>query len=874
MELLLSETAGIPRVNEYVRISVPFARGAMHAEQLLAIGTFDGGTVPLQTRVLKLWPDNSVKWLQLDFRATVAAGGTARYYLIPYKKPDSGAVSGIRVVTGGETWLVDTGAALFHLDAREFRPFSRVIVDGNELLAENSSSCLLEISGKGRPAPAVSDISLETSGPLRTTLIMRGNFPDNDSQGPGYTCRLDFFADSSHVILAFTLHNPRPALHPGGLWDLGDKGSLFIRELSLKLSFSKGWADEIRCSTGQGEEQFTSDSTDRSVSIYQESSGGVNWRSPLHRTCHGEVPLNLKGFRLIINNDKEIHSDRATPVVWCGRRGGRGVAVTLPRFWQEFPKEINADSNGIGIGLLPGCFPDLHELQGGEQHATTIHFDFNALPDELDWARQPLELTVPPEIYQKSGVIPDLPALADTNGRSEDLLDFFIKGPDELLAKREMIDEYGWRNFGEIYADHEAVYHQEEHPFISHYSNQYDICAGLYRKFFATGTQLWGTLAADLARHMLHIDIYHTEDDREEYNNGLFWHTDHYIPAGLATHRSFSREHLQKKQPQQCGGGPGAEHCYTSGLLLHYFLTGDTAYREALIKLTRWCLRSLHGPQTLLATIRRAARQITGLCRDCRTNRRAFPHFPFSRGTGNALNACLDAFEATDDRWFMEQAEHLIRGALHPDDDIAARNLLDAESAWSYTVMLAAVSRYLDTKREHGELDERFCHARASLLSYANWMVHHEYPYLDKPEILEYPNETWPAQDLRKSVILYHAARYAPPDEREALMDKARSLYEAAYRHLTWHSTSSFTRPVALMLQNGWIGAWLQLEPVPVTEIPDPMLPVTDSPLPSFNFCNVLKRTAVELMEALRAFNLRGELRWLSLRLQDIRYRS
>ena len=54
-----------------------------------------------------------------------------------------------------------------------------------------------------------------------------------------------------------------------------------------------------------------------------------------------------------------------------------------------------------------------------------------------------------------------------------------------------------------------------------------------------------------------------------------------------------------------------------------------------------------------------------------------------------------------------------------------------------------------------------YAYARASLLHYARWMAEHEYPYLDKPEILEYPTETWAAQDMRKSEIFKYAARIA-----------------------------------------------------------------------------------------------------------------
>ncbi len=69
-----------------------------------------------------------------------------------------------------------------------------------------------------------------------------------------------------------------------------------------------------------------------------------------------------------------------------------------------------------------------------------------------------------------------------------------------------------------------------------------------------------------------------------------------------------------------------------------------------------------------------------------------------------------------------------------------------------------------------------YAYARASLLHYARWMAEHEYPYLEKPEILEYPTETWAAQDMRKSEIFDYAARHTTGAERRALPGAGRVL--------------------------------------------------------------------------------------------------
>ncbi len=47
--------------------------------------------------------------------------------------------------------------------------------------------------------------------------------------------RLNFYANLSLVEVKFTLHNPKAAHHPGGLWDLGDPGSIYFSDLILHM---------------------------------------------------------------------------------------------------------------------------------------------------------------------------------------------------------------------------------------------------------------------------------------------------------------------------------------------------------------------------------------------------------------------------------------------------------------------------------------------------------------------------------------------------------------------------------------------------------------------------------------------------------------
>ena len=255
-----------------------------------------------------------------------------------------------------------------------------------------------------------------------------------------------------------------------------------------------------------------------------------------------------------------------------------------PDFWQQFPKAIDVEDGRLNLRLFPCQYGNPYELQGREQktHTVWLHFGCGDHPgvDSLSWVHRPFRVHCTPEWYTRTEVIPQLsPASTEPNDRFESFISTVIDGPNSLLARRELIDEYGWRSYGDVYANHETAYFKGEHPVISHYNNQYDMIYGVLIQYFRTGDPRWFELAAPLARHVVDIDIYHTVRDRAAYNGGLFWHTDHYRDAATCTHRAYSAANRHDRKTLY-GGGPSSEHNYTTGLLHYYYLTGHR--RQAL----------------------------------------------------------------------------------------------------------------------------------------------------------------------------------------------------------------------------------------------------------------------------------------------------
>jgi PcRGLX-like N-terminal RIFT barrel domain len=859
-KIRLTAKGARPRKREPIRFGIPLSRGELFNPKRVRLYHPSEGQLPAQCRTLTYWPDGSCKWILIDGMVDHSGSGTEELSLRVDGEEGVGEDEEIEIYRSREGFLnVNTGACKFWIGDPKDNLLSGSARGSSCGIIE--CSLLLKTENDTSVHPVIQTVTMEESGPLRTIFLIKGSIQLPANKKITFFCRIHIFTNSSLIALDMTIRNPGAAIHPEGIWDLGDPGSVFFKGLSLEVTSSNDNVQGL-IAPATGMQPFSLNSNE-DLMLYQESSGGTAWDSPAHRNRKGIVPMTHAGYQVFSGECLVSEGRRSQPTAWIGyEREGIGIAV--PKFWQNFPKSIRIAPNKMIIGFFPEKFPDLFELQGGEQKTYKLFLDFSVDPEGMDWVHSPIQVIPDSNVYKSSHAVPWLFGDDHEHERISNLEPLrVIRDPWNLFAKRELCDEFGWRHFGEIYADHEAVYHTGVAPFISHYNNQYDLLFSSYRQFMNTGEPMWWTIADELAEHIVDIDLYHTDDDREEYNHGLFWHTDHYLDAGTATHRSFSKFHLQYKNSASCGGGPGAQHCYTTGLLYYYLMTGNAQAKDAVLALADWAIRSLGGDESVVVTLNRI-RELINHWRNSGAGV-IFPRYPLTRGTGNTITACLDAFEIGHDRKYLDFATEFIRGTVHPDDNVDDRDLLNAEKAWSYTVFLAAVGKYLDYKWRLGELDKDFHYARSSLTTYADWMVSHEYLYLDKAEILEYPNETWAAQDLRKPVIFYYAARFSDTGRAALYRERAEYFWSRGMEQLSRHNTYHLARPTALVLQNEWVASRRSEDFAPVGFFDEPrgnFGPAT----PDLNLMNLIRRSIVDLVRSFRNTTLQRELAWLRVR--------
>jgi hypothetical protein len=797
---------GIP-CSQPVRIGVPFQKGSVRFEQEIRVQSTCGDIVSTQIKSLARWPDGSIRWALVEFWWQPSFD----YEVVaePANMPND--------PKHGRHWILQSLNHCLHL----------VSSDEKQIATKVPLTIRLRIHEGGEFLGRVEKLKPIDHGPIRNSWSGQVTFKNAVTKSALLgELTIHAFSDSGLLEFEFCIRNPQAMDHPGGNWDLGAKGAILIDELSIDVVFAENPSEEKFSMSLQPEPEGERIAATKELRILQASSGGSNWNSHNHVDRHGNVPMPFCGYEIMADGNSH-QGRRATPKVSI-ETGGIRYSAAYRDFWQNFPKSLTANTKSLTIGLFPKEASYPQELQGGEQktHAFALEIVPVEEPPNIDWYLDPIHLSLTPEEYAKREALPYLtPRDPSSDARYETLVDLALEGDDTFEIKREKIDEYGWRHFGDIYGDHEAVFHQGPEPLISHYNNQYDCTAGFASQYLRTGDVRWFDQMVAMADHAWDIDTYHTDEDKLLYNGGLFWHTYHYADADTATHRSYPRslrgtKELHKGKDLKAlgstgkslqkvyaiGGGPAPSHNYSTGWMWAYFLTGDERYKTAAINAADYVINVENGSKTPFRWLSTAN---TGYATCSSDN-----YYGPGRASGNSMNALITGFELTRDAKYLEMASRLMRRTVHPQQDLDRLDLLNAELRWFYTMHLQSMCRYIEVMKRLADHREELQYAVESLLYYARWMERFEKPTLDASERLQYPNETWAAQDMRKWHVLAYASRWAESDEEYSkLMAKAEFFYHHSLKTLNGFASKSLCRPLVLLLNFGWQRESLLKEP-------------------------------------------------------------
>jgi len=789
IQICLDETLGIQRRDEPVSFGVPLPKGLIQDSSCLCLKDRDGTCLNMACQTLLRWPDNSIQWLLVDALVSVEGGGQATVFLC---REDNAPLETKALKLSHQDGIIEVSTGKIRLGLGTCSPLLRWIKGEGKCLTDLSSQILfLRDRDGGIMRPIVDRWSVVHDTDLRCSILFTGRF-EGPKEQPEFEVVFHFYAGQAFIRMDVTLKNTKPAVHKGGAWDLGDPNTFLFQEFNLNvLSENKGRGELIP--EPSGDPVFGQD-----VAVNQASSGLDNYLSLNHVNRHGKVDHSFKGYQVIRRGKIVGEGGQADPLATWSPDHHTWLSCYVQSFWQNFPKSLSIVPNGIQVGLFPNQMAGEFELQPGEQKTHTLYLAVGHKPgNPLLWARAPLVSRVASDMFCRFA--PRGPV--ELSQAYDELIRPVGEGSFE--KKNHMVDEYGWRHYGDVWADHESA--SSDEPLISHYNNQYDLIKGLALQFLRTGNPRWFRLAMQMADHVADIDIYHTDGDRPEFNRGMFWHTDHHLPACTSTHRTISMAHKSVKPGGSFGGGPAPDHNYTTGLTLLYWMTGELRYKKAVLELAGNIIQCVDSPHTFSELGLKAIKKIVSKIRRSADGSYAdiFRYNGPSRVSGNSVNTLLDGFLVSGDRRFMERAEQVIARAVSLEDDFEKMALLDAERRWMYTVFLSALGRYLDVKTDLDEIDEHFSFGREVLLRYAAWMEKRERPYLEKAKSLEFPTETWAAQDIRKADIFAWAACHSKGAERQGYISRCSFFFNHAIEELSCFDSRHFTRPMALAMSNG-----------------------------------------------------------------------
>lgn len=793
----------ISRSQQPLRFGVPLSAGQFQPECECRVRNFQHDVFPTQKQVFASWPDESARWLAVDtiLPANHSTDEPLFVDLCSPSKPKPECEPSLACVDGDQvSWHFAEDKPLF----RFTNTINQVSSDWSfEFSDASAETCEFKLHRR----------FVEEAGDVQITVCEEGTVVGHPHLF--WRARIRCYPKLNATKVHIVLRNTRRSNHSGGLWDLGDPGSSFIRRFGLRESGQH--ADRVWMKTDPSANMQLFEG--KSLTFRQTSSGGANWDSPNHIGCHGTTTVEANEGQIICDEQIAPHP-RLLPTLATASQNA-ALYITMPEFWQRFPNQLKwQQEHGCLVSFLPEQ-KHLHELQGGEQLSKELWLSWNqdqpGNSDPLAWVHDPIVATVDPKQITETKAFVWFPETWPETSPSSALAEYLpkvVEGENSLFAKRELIDEYSWRNFGDLYADHENRGNTGPNLRISHYNNQYDVLLGLLWHGLRSNGQRWFDLATALARHVVDIDLYHTQQDKPGYNGGFFWHTDHYCDAATSTHRCHSSQNQSPGVPY--GGGPSCEHNYPTGLLLFHYLFGDPEAAEAVKLLADWVVNMEEGTGSVWSLF---DGQPTGAASSTFESGFIGP----GRGAGNSINALLDGFLLTNQPHYLAAAERMIRRTIHPEDDIAALDLLNVEARWSYTVYLNVLGRFLAVKQSDHQLDAMFAYAQHALCEYANWVAKHEQFYLDHPEKLEYPTETWAAQEFRKANLLRLAAFYAAESftsHIDVWKTRADEISTRAWEQLLAFDSHLVTRAMAIVMTEGWKDYSLSKSPQVKPELP------------------------------------------------------
>ncbi len=569
--LTLREHGGVARPAWPVTSGVPLPRGAVKDVGKLTLKDAAGKAVSCQADAVVRWPDGSVKWVELNFQADLAAGAERKYAL--GEGAPTAPARAVKVTDGAEAVTVDTGAVSFTVPRKKGRIIGEVRV-GGKLVLTGGGMTIIGAKGVQKDVAfstlhgKVEKVVVERSGPMMARIFIVATCSSKDGKPYIDTSKSkkrysasplgDFFKVRVriHAYAGKPFVNMVVSLTHGGPMD--DSPDAFFKSAALKLA--PGGA-----LTNAAAEGVSGTVGGKGFVLFQYLGAG---RPDYAMKFVRKAPQ--PHFKVLVDGaEKKKGSRAAGSVVATGEAGVLGIAVR--RFYEYAPTAIAVRAGEVSVELLPDDpEQEMHMLDQGRQRSHEVLLDFSGKAGEHLAAFQAPRLLAlaPPAWYadlEVFGMIAEEPKDLSAYPREQrkaikDLYRLQRRLVDPKLARsRKSVFEcfhYGWLDYGDLH-------------WRPGWSNgHYDWTLGMLLGFLRTGDRQFFEAADAFAWHRMDIA------------------QSHNIEFGKVNGRyAWSRgcTYYEKDNHRTVGPGPKQTHSWNRGVGYYALLTGNEMARQTAL---------------------------------------------------------------------------------------------------------------------------------------------------------------------------------------------------------------------------------------------------------------------------------------------------
>ena len=611
----LLEEAGVARTTSPVRFGFPLPRGALFDLKRIRVINGQNLEVPAQFTATGFWPDDSLKWVLIEFATPLKKNESADFTVeFGSSVKQAEGPSKLRLEETADSLTVWTGNLKAQIDKAKFNLLTAVWRDRNqdgqfgqaEKVIGSSPEGIRLVDERGKvfvmSARAPERFVIEENGSQRVTVRVEGDYSASDGESyMSYITRLTFRANSSLIEIAHTHINTYIKT------EFTD-----ITSLSMPFQIEEITDGELLLPAARD-------------AVVRKQWGG---REGIRQLAQwNDLQFALDGGELL---------EGKTPGVVRVSGQKNSVSISFRDFWQRWPKAVDASGQTLNVALLPEqpdssfgsdlphylMFPFVsgkYRFKWGMSFTERLVIDVGSAMglDELHAdINTPIVPVIPAEWYRETGALGNLAAPFEEQFKA---WDSYVETAFELhMVRKAQAREYGYFNYGDWYGERGRNWG----------NNEYDLAHGLFIHFARTGSRDCFRWALITARHQADVDCVHA------YPDPYYVGSNHQHSIGHTGTWSQVPQHATWSHRYDSHTAAANGHTWSEGMLEAWFLAGDPRPMEAALGLGEHIAWGMSRRFTRLGTHERTA--------------------------GWSLLAVTALYNATGDAQYLEAAKRIV----------------------------------------------------------------------------------------------------------------------------------------------------------------------------------------------------------------------